>query len=344
MESDTEIISPLNYKNWNEMVCEYQNYSFFHTREWCQILVDSYHYKPLYLVHHTDRGDNIFPIMEVRSITGKKKLISLPFSDYCDPLLTKNYDFQNCKVALSLHFNHSTSATIDFHTCINFNPGSDVHNLEVIQKIAQKPLPELFKSFNHCTRGNILKSERNGVSIEINNSVEGMNEFYRLQALTRKRHNLPPQPVYFFENLFKIAIRNNMGDIFLAHYKNQVIASGLFLKLGEKVLFKYANSDFKYQELRPNNLLTWEAIRYYFESGFTEFDFGKTEYGNEGLRKYKHGFNAYEVPVMHFIYNFNESAFKIKKPEKIKLNNLIFKYAPVNHLKFVGNTIYKYFS
>jgi len=338
-----QIINPLEIPDWNEKVLKYKDYSFFHTKEWCQTLVYSYQYKPLYLIDHTDIGSNIFPIMEVRSITGKKKLISLPFSDYCNPLLTKSYDLQKCKVAFSSRFDHITSSTIDFHTCTNFIPGLAVYDLEVVQKIDAKPLPELFKSFYHNTRGNILKSEKSGVYIKIDNSLNGLNEFYRLQALTRKRHNLPPQPGYFFKNLFDIIINHNMADIFLGYYKNNIIASGLFLKFGEKVLFKYANSDFVYQELRPNNLLTWEAIKYYFESGFSEFDFGKTEYGNEGLRKYKHGFNAYDIPVLHFIYNIHENTFKLKKPEKIKLNNLIFKYAPVSHLKFVGNTIYKYF-
>ncbi len=93
----------------------------------------------------------------------------------------------------------------------------------------------MFKSFNHSTTCNIRKAEKSGVLIKINNSQDGLNEFYRLQVYTRKRHNLPPQPVVFFRELFDKIINNGMGDIFLGYYKNNVIASGLFLKFGTKV-------------------------------------------------------------------------------------------------------------
>ena len=50
----------------------------------------------------------------------------------------------------------------------------------------------------------------------------------------------------------------------------------------------------KYQNLRANNLVMWEAIKYYSAKGFELFSFGITKPDNEGLRKFKLGWGASE--------------------------------------------------
>src|SRR4030066_163040 len=51
---------------------------------------------------------------------------------------------------------------------------------------------------DYCKKRNIKKSEREGVEVKILNSLESLNEFYKLNCITRKKHGLPPQPYNFF--------------------------------------------------------------------------------------------------------------------------------------------------
>jgi len=335
-------VNPLEIKNWNDIISEYSNASFFHTKEWCETLVKSYHFEPIYLHKVCNSGLNIYPLMGVKDFSGKNKLVSLPFTDYCDPLSAEKIYIDNNKNIFFKYFNHTEFKRIDFKSSLILNNEAEHLDTDKIHLLSLINPDELLKKFSHTTRSNINKAERTGINIKIDNSLIGIEEFYRLQCITRKRHNLPPQPLNFFINLYNFAFKKNMADIFLAFYKNKVIASGLFLKFKDKVLFKYANSDHNYQSFRPNNLLVWEAIKYYYDKGFKIFDFGKTESENEGLRKYKLGFNTIEKPLFNYYYDLNASRFVIKN--QIKHYPIIFKYAPVSHLKILSKFIYGFFA
>ena len=62
--------------------------------------------------------------------------------------------------------------------------------------------------------------------MEVSQSAEAMQEFYKLQCLTRKRHGLPPQPLHFFLNIHRHILSQNMGMIVLARHQGQPVAAG----------------------------------------------------------------------------------------------------------------------
>ncbi len=340
---DFELSNPITDESWNERLLSYEDYSFFHTREWCQTLAETYNFKPFYLIENTDNDRIIYPFMGVKNMMGLKKLVSLPFTDYCNPL-SDHEILLDKKVSLFTSLLKKIKYTkINFNTCTIANDNLITVKNGVVQKINLITPTELYKTFDHTTRGNISKAERKGVEIKIDNSLEGLNEFYSLQCICRKRHNLPPQPIIFFKALYNSVFDQEMGDIFLAYYKSKIIASGLFLKFNKKVIFKYANSIYDYQNIRPSNLLTWESMKYYFDLGYKIFDFGKTESENDGLYRYKKGYNAYEIPLFHYVFKLKENNFKSIHTNVNLWAKYIFKYAPISHLKIVGNIIYKYF-
>lgn len=64
----------------------------------------------------------------------------------------------------------------------------------------------------------------------------------------------------------------------LASFKGTIIAGAIYFHFGEKAVYKYGASDVKYQQLRPNNLVMWEAIRLYCQNGYKSFCFGRKLY------------------------------------------------------------------
>lgn len=344
-ENDFQIINPLTYNNWEETIFANPDSSIFHTKEWCQTLITSYGFEPNYLIIQDNQGKNIFPFMRINSIRNRYKFSSLPFSDYCDPLLQDRFDVNKLKKILFLITQTLRLSSINIHTCKNLTNNHGNYYFDCVQKVILSNPNQMYKLFSHGTKGNIKKAEKCGVNVKINNSLDGLNEFYRLQVMTRKRHNLPPQPIKFFQNLFNLSHKKNMIDIFIAYFNNIAIGSGIFLKFREKVFFKYANSDFYYQNLRPNNLIVWEAIKYYYDTGFRELDFGKTEYGNEGLKKYKSGFGCFELPLWNFSYDPLNNSIYNDKSRELSIKKIIFnRFVPVSHLRIVGDLIYKYFA
>ena len=71
---DIEIINPLNYPGWDELLLTNKNSSFFHTSFWARVLSESYGYEPLYFTAVDNKKLSVLiPLMAVKSfLTGKR--------------------------------------------------------------------------------------------------------------------------------------------------------------------------------------------------------------------------------------------------------------------------------
>jgi lipid II:glycine glycyltransferase (peptidoglycan interpeptide bridge formation enzyme) len=107
--------------------------------------------------------------------------------------------------------------------------------------------------------------------------------------MTRKEHGLPPQPFHFFKKIHDHIISKNLGVVVLASFDRENVAGAIYFHIGEKAVFKYGASDKKFQHLRANNLVMWEAIKWYSQNGYRSLCFGRTEPENQGLLQFKSG-------------------------------------------------------
>ncbi len=63
-----QILNPIEYPNWDELLLTNENYSFFHTSGWAKVISESYNYKPLYFTEiENDKLTALIPIMAVNS-------------------------------------------------------------------------------------------------------------------------------------------------------------------------------------------------------------------------------------------------------------------------------------
>lgn len=148
-------------------------------------------------------------------------------------------------------------------------------------------------------RQNIKTAEKNGVQIIRGEDLDHLRVFYRLQCLTRHRQGFPVQQWRFFELLINRIISQGLGFILLAYKDDQCLAAGLFLHWNKILCYKYAASSESEQTLRPNHLITWTAVRWGCENGFKIFDFGRSDFKNEGLRTYKNRWGTDETPLTY---------------------------------------------
>jgi hypothetical protein len=338
------IINPLNYPNWDDLVLSTDNYSFFHTSHWASVLSESYGYQPLYFVKIADGKLNmLFPFMEIKSILTGKRGVSLPFTDYCEPIIPQKNNFQNAMCYLIQYAKKAGWKYMEIRangSLFNGTPPSSFyygHTLNLSQGIER-----IFPNLRDSTRRNIRKAEREGISVTIGNSLEYVSEFYRLNCLTRKMHGLPPQPFSFFKSIHAHVISCNHGIIVLASHKGTSVSGAVYFHFGEKAFLKYGASDSGYHSLRPNNLVMWEAIKHYAQKGYKALCFGRTEPENSGLRQFKTGWNTKEHIIPYYKYNLSTESFvKISSKEK-GFHNRIFSHMPLPLLKMSGALLYKH--
>ena len=344
MNTGLEIINPIEHPGWDQLLLDQPDCSFFHTSHWASVLHDSYGYQPRYFAA-VEQGSlkACIPVMEIRSSLTGTRGVSLPFTDYCYPLLPASLPAQEAFDAVIQYGGQAGWQTIEFRGGEKLPllwPSSSFyygHKLDLLREE-----DALFSNLKDSTRRNIRKALREGVSITMSGDSGSMEEFYRLNCITRKAHGLPPQPLYFFKNVRDHVLAKGHGHIALARHKGNAIAGAVYFHFGTRALYKYGASDRRYLHMRPNDLVMWEAIAWYRDRGYDALCFGRTELENEGLRAFKKGWGAEEKIIRYALYDMGAKQFVAGSPADRVVSAAILRRMPVPFLKFIGSALYRH--
>jgi hypothetical protein len=339
-----EILDPTRIADWDAKFAVLPGASFFGTQAWAKVLQASYGYTPLYFAL-MDSGvlKALLPMMEVSSFLTGKRGVSLPFTDYCEPLVPNDQVFfalfdaakQEAKtrgwryidLRLTNGILRSELPSLFFHGhALDLNGGQE----------------HLFSRFEDTTRRNIRKAEKQGVEVRLENTLEALQEFYRLNCLTRRRHGLPPQPWHFFEHVHREIIAKGMGITALARQEGNTVAGNVYFHYGDKALFKFGASNMRYQHLRAGNLVMWEAIKFYAGKGFKSLCFGRTEPENKGLRRFKEGWGTQETDITYYRFDLASGAFVTENDSVSPGRREMLAMLPLPALRVIGNLFYRH--
>lgn len=336
-----EILNPTEQKDWNEVLNRTPDSSFFHTTNWAEVLQESYHYEPIYFTIRKEEDlKALLPVMEVNSYLTGRRGVSLPFSDYCEPIVTDTAEFQKLfAAAIALGKKRrwrylELRGGGDFLDKIEPSEWHYAHTLDLGYIGTDK--------FSAATRRNIKKAERQNLDVTISATPDALQTFCHLNALTRRHHGLPPQPKRFFHCVHDRIFLRNMGFVVLASLQGTAIAANVYFTLGNKILYKYGASDRTFQHLRANNLVMWDAICWGRDHGYGSLCLGRTEPGNDGLRHFKIGWGAQERIIRYYRYDLRNDDF-IKTPDTVRpFHRKISGKLPIPMLNLMGRLLYRH--
>jgi hypothetical protein len=163
-----------------------------------------------------------------------------------------------------------------------------------------------------------------------------------LNAMTRRAHGLPPQPLAFFENLHRHIIDRDAGVIVQALVEGRPAAACVYLYRGDRSVYKYGASDKSFQNLRVNDLVMWEAIRWLTARGCTTMSMGKTALDNEGLRRFKLGWGAEESKLRYFKFDIAAGSLVTDRDAISGWHNALFRIMPNIFSRIVGALLYRH--
>ncbi|NIO20785.1 MAG: peptidoglycan bridge formation glycyltransferase FemA/FemB family protein [Candidatus Aenigmarchaeota archaeon] len=201
---------------------------------------------------------------------------------------------------------------------------------------------EIFSKFRKGTKSSIKKAVKEGVNVIVTSSLEGIKEFYKLNIITRKKHGMPPQPYIFFENIYKNIIEQDLGIIVLSTKAEKVIAGAVFFYFGDEAFYKYSASDPSSVHLSPNNVVMWEAIKWFNNRGFTSLCFGRSESSNLGLIRFKSGWGTEEAHLKYYRFDITKGLFIGDTEGHLHTYRGIFKKMPALILTAIGNFSYRH--
>lgn len=339
------VVNPLSDSRWDELVARHPKASAFHQRGWLEALARTYGYEPFVLTSARagePLNDGIV-LCRISSWMTGTRLVSLPFSDHCAPLLNDVDTFQVFMDWLRTECDRERSLYVEVRPSSRLQNADDhmrpsrsywLHELDL------RPAPEQILRGLHKNsfQRKIRRAEREHLSYEVGR-FELLDEFYRLLLATRRRHQLPPQPRAWFENLVDC-----LGDnvqIRLVRKDATPIAATLTLRHRSSLVYKYGCSDSKFHNLGGMPFLLWRLVEEGKLSGVEKIDFGRGDLDNDGLMVFKDRFGTRKTLLTYYRYTNagrGEPAATWKLP---RLRGLL-SFLPDAILSTAGRILYKH--
>ncbi len=342
-KEDQPILIEPSDPRWMNFIQNCPEANIFHHPAWMALMLDCYGY-PASILAVLDANDDIragLPFMKVSSPLTGRRWVSLPFSDYCNPLYRDETALEALTAELVKTFRANAIKKMEIRW--RLPQRSEIQQISefVLHTISLDLDPaKVSKHFKRTHLQNIRTAEERGVTVEFGNQMEHLRTFYGLQLETRRRHGVPAQPWKYFELLWQHIVRAGLGFVLLAHKDNETIAGMVYLGWGKTLIAKYAASREDRFNLRPNNLLFWEGIRWGCLNGFSVFDMGRTEVENTGLRNFKCRWGAVEEPLCYSILSPQKVQPSNDKLERML--NAVIQHSPLWVCRVSGELLYRH--
>ncbi|MCD4670345.1 MAG: GNAT family N-acetyltransferase, partial [Actinomycetia bacterium] len=329
---------------WNDFVTTHPKATIFHHPAWAKLLAECYGFRPFVLVTY-DQSGNLSagqPFLVVRSLLTGYRWISLPYSDYCNPLYTDPSSLERLTDKLVQLSQNKKTPRLSVRWNLPARSSITSYSHYALHQLALGTSAEWQEQrLSRMHRKNIRAAQRNGVRVEQGTSLEHTEEFYRLQLQTRHRKGLPAQPWRFFRLLKELVFDQDLGFILLAYREEECLAGMVCLHWQQLLMCKYAASREEALKLRPNNLLFWTAIRWGIEHGYEVLDMGRSALENTGLREFKTRWGATEQPLVYS--TLAGSATEKRDGHIMRVLNTVIRNSPVWMSRITGEFLYRHF-
>lgn len=338
-------IDPLRDARWAEFVSCHKSASVFHSPPWLEAVQRTYGYTPVVYTTcpPTSSLSNGIVLCQITSWLTGRRMVSLPFSDHCEPLLDSPSaaaaiveELRNAlKVGKWKYVELRPTSEMPFLDGAVKSPVSYLHMLDL-----RPSLEDLFRSFHKdCVQRKVRRAEREALVCESGNSERLLNAFYRLMVQTRRRHQLPPQPIQWFRNL--AACMGDRLQIRVAFKDENEIASILTVQHKDVVVYKYGCSDTAFQNLGGTPFLFWKTIVEAKAAGLTCMDFGRSDADNPGLIAFKDRWGAKSSKLTYLRWS-RKQAPDVTRHRSYGVIKQLFAMMPDAALQATGRFLYRH--
>jgi CelD/BcsL family acetyltransferase involved in cellulose biosynthesis len=337
-------IDPLADTRWGDLLERAPDATIFHHPGWLRLLRDTYRYELTACCVETDGGLAAgLPIATVSSRLTGRRLVALPFSDLCPPLVAPGaapgaglalagaLDTLRRRQGVALEV-RGTGGALG-----GAPPGDRFHHhllalepdVAAVERRFAKP---------QVARG-VRRALREGLTTELRTDAAALDAFYDLHVATRRRLGVPTQP-HRFILAFRALFSQGLGFVLLVRRGERPVAAAVFLTFRETLTYKYGASDERFLAARPNNLLFMEAIRWGCEHGMRTLDFGRTHWHQEGLRAFKLAWGAEERELRY--RNVGGTAPGGRNPRVERFVGAAIRRSPPVAGRVIGEVLYRH--
>jgi hypothetical protein len=346
------LIDPLKDMRWTRFIETHPRASLFHSVPWLQALRQTYGYEPLVYTSCPPDQDltNGIAFCRVESWLTGRRLVSLPFSDHCEPLFDDHQDAHAFICSLEGYARQQKFSYVELRPVeqedealrqLQVSSTYCLHHLDLTAGVEV-----LFRNLHkESTQRKIHRAKRERLAYQEGRSEALLNDFYLLLQLSRRRHGIPPQPRAWFGNLIQ-----GFGEalkIRVVYRDKQPVAAIVTIGFKNTLVYKFGGSDARFHNLGGMQLLLWKSIVEAKEEGRQRFDLGRSDSDNRGLITFKDRLGATRLRMNYWRYypkgQFFAGRGGLAGPAwQWRLMRRIFSHIPNACLSAVGSLLYRH--
>ncbi len=337
-------IDPGKDKRWDDFVINHPESTIYHHSSWAEVIRTVYGHELIYLALENDKKEvqGIAPFILIKSCLTGKRVVSLPFATYCNPILPATEVDKVLRFLLE-HYSDVDYIELkvvekdDIRIPAGFSKSSN-HITHILN--LDHSLEELLMSFHSTSvRQRIRKGEKNNLSLRIGETEEDLKQFYRLHTMVRKKLGLPPQPFSFFIQMWQHLRPFNQVLIPLVEHGGRVVSAAFILKFKDTFYLEQSATDPCYLRHCANQTLIWESIKLAHADGARYLDFGRSALGNKSLIEFKERWSAKGFTLSTYYYP-KRPPLNTEESMARQILNRVNRHLPNSLLKLEGRLLY----
>jgi CelD/BcsL family acetyltransferase involved in cellulose biosynthesis len=317
---------------WNEFVGS--KGCVFHLFEWRDVIEKTFGYEPVYLAaYQSGRIVGVLPSFILGGFK-RKRIVSLPFSDYAGPLSTEEATTTALLNALC-RYKRSESVGVEIRLLDVPKGASSLYSHAIRSTFildTSKPFDELWRSYDKKVRNSIRKSAKEGVVVKEADDLSMLQEYYHLHLKTSRRLGSFPYPYSFFEEIW--SKMHPYAKVFMAFHKGLPIG-GLFCFVFNSRLHIWGNASDQEFRLAQNDLLYSFAIEWACRNSVGVVDFGSTV-PDTTHHFFKSRWGGIEMPI-----NYVSTSNVISNYAQPSIAVSIVKHLPSSVAKSISSFVYR---
>lgn len=292
-----EVVDPVTSPLWRDLVTARQT-TLFHSPEWLSVLHETYGFTVRARVLVDDAGRPLAGMPYVTVDDFMDPRTTLPFSDFCDPLVDDEEQWHALVDELL-----DVRQRVDLR-CVHADVPLHDARFTVIDRAlwhaidVRRDEDTVWTELPGSARRALRKARSSGVEVVAAADEADLRAFWELHVRVRKyKYGLLAQPFAFMRHIWDAFVAQDRGALLLATVDGVVVAGVMYLEWQGVLYYKFNASDAAHLNARPNDLLLWEGMALARKRGLGTVDFGLTDADQEGLIRYKRKYATREKPI-----------------------------------------------
>lgn len=331
-------------EQWKRIVQSFEDYDVFYLNEYVTAFMNEEKKNgvPILLLYEND-NDRAINVVFRRDVADDERFINkIPKESYYDLISPYGYGGFWGKVGdyntLNEAYNKYCRAKGyicefvrfelfgDYRAHYDGEVESRTHN---VVRSLDMSIDEIWMDFKQKVRKNVKKANSNNLEIIIENTDEHLQEFLNIYYSTMERSNAESE--YYFSRAFFETLNQMTGNIVYFHvvFEGKVISTELVIYGADNCYSYLGGTNRDYFDLRPNDFLKYEIIKWAKEKGLKNFILGGGYGTDDGIFQYKtclapHGIVDFYIGRKIFDATTYQKLVDIRSKEMDSLNDRFF--------------------